>query len=101
MAASTLTMSASGATPLLVRAASASDALGRFRNAPDALRHPADGVAVEREVDQGVHERRNLIKGEMHGKRRDRLSQGRGEPFRPEPQEDVRRGQAPCPAGQT
>ena len=65
-----------------------------LRNAPDALRHPADGVAVEREVDQGVHERRNLIKGEMHGKRRDRLSQGRGEPFRPDPQEDVRRGQA-------
>ena len=57
---------------------------GRFGYGAHPLGYAANGVTVERDIDEGVHQRGNLIKGEIDRERRDRLSQSRGEPFGPE-----------------
>ncbi len=51
------------------------DLFDRLGHASHAFGDPADGVTIKRQIDEGFDPRRNLVKREIDGKRRDRLRQ--------------------------
>ena len=74
------------------------DLFDRFGHASHAFGDPADGVTIQRQIDEGVDPRGNLVKRESDGKRRDRLRERGGKPFRSQRQHHIRGSRPPMPS---